>query len=151
MLGPFGGVLFAVIDICSSLKIYLFSLTVKLFLIIKKEKGQMGTKNLQKQIKEIIATLGWTQNQLARVIYTELNDCDVESEILKFEGKLKKALYRSTTKPELLNSYLSIISLHPDFEKLDKVKFSYKSTGFLSDEVERKMRIISQSLDKTLE
>ncbi|WP_114711972.1 hypothetical protein [Vibrio cholerae] len=111
----------------------------------------MGTKNLQKQIKEIIATLGWTQNQLARVIYTELNDCDVESEILKFEGKLKKALYRSTTKPELLNSYLSIISRHPDFEKLDKVKCSYKSTGFLSDEVEQKMRIISQSLDKTLE
>ncbi|MFG5012662.1 hypothetical protein ID106_19115 [Vibrio cholerae] len=111
----------------------------------------MGTENLQKQIKEIIATLGWTQNQLARVIYTELNDCDVEGEILKFEEKLKKALYRSTTKPELLNRYLSIISLHPDFEKLDKVKFTYKSTGFLSDGIEKEMKMISKSLDRTLE
>ncbi|WP_298775140.1 hypothetical protein [uncultured Shewanella sp.] len=110
----------------------------------------MGTNELQKQIKSIIASLGWSQKKLARTIYIELNDWDDESEIIKFEEKLKKELSRPTTKVKRLECYLSVISRHPDFEKIDFVTLKYKTTGFISSYMVKEMRASSELLDKKL-
>lgn len=121
------------------------------FSIIRKVKRQVGTKEVQKQIKNVIATLGWTQKKLARVIYTELNEFDDEVEIIKFEEKLKKDLTRSTVKVEKLEHYLSIISRQPEFEKIDLVVTNYKPTNFISSFILEEMKEASKLLDEKLE
>jgi hypothetical protein len=50
-------------------------------------------KNIEKKqqaLKDYIQQLGWTNNTFARRWYYEKYDSDVESEILKFEDRLKK-------------------------------------------------------------
>jgi hypothetical protein len=109
-----------------------------------------NTEKLQKDIKEIIAKLGWSQNRLAREIYMSENAVDNDDEITRFEGKLKKELFRSTTKPERLNEYLDIIARHPEFEKLDIIIPRYHSSGILSEEMETGMKKISLMISKKL-
>lgn len=112
----------------------------------------MGTKTktieLQGQIKQAIAELGWSQNQLAKNIYTETHDIDDEVEILSFQERLKKELQRDTTKPEKLMKYLSIISSHPDAEKLDSAINRHVPLGFISETLSKEMRVISKDADK---
>lgn len=120
------------------------------FLILQKVKRQMGTNEVQKQIKEIIASLGWSQKKFARVIYTELNDYDDEAEIIKFEERLKKDLTRSTIKVEKLEAYLSIVRRHPEFEKIDIILPNYKPTRFISSFIVEEMKRTSKLLDKNL-
>jgi hypothetical protein len=57
-------------------------------------------KGLQSQLRTIASKMGWSINELARNIYTELNDIDNENEIRKFEQNFIKVLSRSTTKKE---------------------------------------------------
>ena len=78
--------------------------------MLEMRKRQMGTKQealeVQSQIKSLAAELGWTQNRLAQILYTELNEWDDDNEILKFQERLKKELQRSTTKIDRLKSTL---------------------------------------------
>lgn len=111
----------------------------------------MGTKEktsqLQEKIKQIIRELGWSQNRLARIIYTENHDLDDEDEILKFQERLKKELQRQTTKPDKLERYLSIIYSHPEAEKIDSALNKYIPSGFISDSLSREMKAISHEAD----
>lgn len=109
-----------------------------------------NTEKLQKDIKEIIAKLGWSQNRLALEIYMSENEVDNDDEITRFEGKLKKELFRSTTKPQRLNEYLDIIARHSDFEKLDIIIPRYHSSGILSEEMEAGLKKISLMISKKL-
>lgn len=150
LLGPFGGVLFAVSNMLFPQYSCLCLFPYGTFSIIKKVKRQMGTNEVQKQIKEIISALGWTQKKLARVIYTELNDFDDEVEIIKFEERVKKDLTRSTVKVEKLESYLSIIRKNSEFEKIDFVITDYKPTNFISSFLVKEMKATSKLLDEKL-
>lgn len=111
----------------------------------------MGTKEktsqLQEKIKQIIRELGWSQNRLARIIYTENHDLDDEDEILKFQERLKKELQRQTTKPDKLEKYLSIIYSHPEAEKIDSTLNKYIPSGFISESLGREMKAISREAD----
>jgi len=107
-----------------------------------------STQELQKELKDIIAQLGWSQNRLACEIYMSENEIDNDDEITRFEGKLKKELIRTTTKPQRLNHYLDIIARHPDFEKLDIIIPRYYSSGILSEEMEAGMKKISQMISE---
>lgn len=122
------------------------------FVILDRPKRHMGTKNktieLQGKIKWAIAELGWSQNQLARNIYTETYAVDDDVEILNFQERLKKELQRDTTKPERLMRYLSIISSHPDAEKLDPCVNRHVPLGFVSENLSEGMRVISEDADK---
>ena len=112
----------------------------------------MGTKSetiqLQEQIKKMIGELGWSQNQLARNIYTEINEIDDKDEILSFQERLKKELQRPTTKPDKLKRYLSIICSHPEAHKVDVTLNKYIPTGFISESLCKGMKVISQEADK---
>jgi len=112
----------------------------------------MGTKQesheLILQIKELIAELGWTQNKLARILYTELYDWDDEDEILKFQERIKKELQRTTTKPDKLRRYLELIVGHPEAEKLDVVLNRYVPQGSISVSLIKGMESISSEIDK---
>lgn len=70
---------------------------------------EQTTLQLQGEIKRLIQQLGKSQNEAARLIYTETNDFDDEDEIKRFEGRFKKQLQRETTKPVCLQSYIDIL------------------------------------------
>lgn len=112
--------------------------------------GTISTSELQKHIKNIISKLGWSQNRLAREIYTETHDYDDEDEIKRFEGKLKKDLNRNTIKPELLEGYLEVISQHREFESINIFIPRYIASGKLSDSMESGMEKISKSISELI-
>ncbi|WP_348680197.1 hypothetical protein [Alcanivorax profundi] len=110
----------------------------------------METKELQKQLRNIAAKMGWSINELARNIYTEMNDFDCEDEVRKFEQNFIKSLSRSTTKKEKLSEYLDIISRHHAVERHSVILPVYRSTGILNKESEMAMKRISESITKSL-
>lgn len=111
----------------------------------------MGTKQesheLLLQIKGLIAELGWTQNRLARILYSELNEWDDEDEICRFQEKLKKELQRPTTKADRLKVYLDVMVRHPDAQKLDVVMNRYIPQGSISSSLSKGMKDISTEID----
>lgn len=115
----------------------------------------MGTNeqvvSLQLQIKKLLAELGWSQNQLARIIYTETHDFDDESQIISFQERLKKELRRETTKPEKLKGYLTTIVNHPDAERIDIVTNKYVATEVISSSLSDGMGEISKEIDSYLQ
>mgnify|MGYP000726754929 CR=1 FL=1 len=94
---------------------------------------------------------GTTFTVTSTMTYTELNDFDDDDEIIKFEEKFKKDLTRSTIKIERLECYLSIISRHPEFEKIDIVISKYMPTDFISGFIVDEMKATSKLLDESLE
>ena len=111
----------------------------------------MGTNNetveLQSHIKILAANLGWSQNRLARVLYTEIHDWDNDEEIFKFQEKLKKELQRGTTKVEKLQRYLEILVNHPELQKLDVVFNKHVPQGAISSSLSRGIGEISKEID----
>ncbi|WP_165662725.1 hypothetical protein [Oceanimonas sp. MB9] len=111
----------------------------------------MGTKQesheLLLQIKGLIAELGWTQNRLARILYSELNEWDDEDEICRFQEKLKKELQRPTTKADRLKVYLDVMVRHPEAQKLDVVMNRYIPQGSISSSLSKGMKDISTEID----
>jgi hypothetical protein len=99
------------------------------------------------QIKGLIAELGWTQNRLARILYSELNEWDDEDEIFRFQEKLKKELQRPTTKADRLKVYLDVMVRHPDAQKLDVVMNRYIPQGSISSSLSKGMKDISTEID----
>lgn len=112
----------------------------------------MGTNSetieLQKQIKSLIAELGWSQNQLARNLFIELFESDNEDEMKSFQERLKKDLQRTTTKVERLKKYLSIVLSHPDAKGLDVIFNKPVYLGAISPSLQGWLTQISKDLDK---
>jgi len=108
----------------------------------------MGTVELQNEIKSILAKLKWSQKRLGREFYIAKHDYDDDNEIRQHEEKVKKDLSRKTTKPELLASYLEVISQHNEFQNLNIVIPSYFKSGVLSDTVELGMSNVSKLISK---
>lgn len=111
----------------------------------------MGTKHesheLLLQIKRLIAELGWTQNRLARILYSALHEWDDEDEICRFQEKLKKELQRPTTKADRLKVYLDVMVRHPETQKLDVVMNRYIPQGSISSSLSKGMKDISSEID----
>ena len=111
----------------------------------------MGTKQealeVQSQIKSLAAELGWTQNRLAQILYTELNEWDDDDEILKFQERLKKELQRSTTKVDRLKKYLEIVVSHPEAQNLDVVFNKYVPQNAISSSLSKEMGKLSKEID----
>ena len=112
--------------------------------------GTMETLELQNEIKKIIGELGWSQNRLAREIYTATFDDDDLDEITKLEAILKKHLKRESTNPNRLLKYLKIISQHHEFQKLDIVLPIYLTNNSLSEVIQAGMMDISKEIDGML-
>ncbi|HCI75904.1 MULTISPECIES: hypothetical protein [unclassified Psychrobacter] len=108
------------------------------------------SKQLILEIKRVCERLGWSQKKLAEKIYLELNDDDNEKAIKAFSSTFVKRLQRSTTHPEQLKEYLSIISNLPEFQKADIVRNQYIPLGHLSDFIQKEILSISRGLDKKL-
>lgn len=108
----------------------------------------MEAEDLKKEIKILLGKLNWSLPKLAEVIYVEKFDDDEAQDeaiaIKKFESKLKKQLSRKTTKAELLQEYLVIISNHADFSKLGLIMPYYTKSKKLSNTMEVGMQSISK-------
>lgn len=112
----------------------------------------MGTKQdileAQEHIKSLAAKLGWTQNKLAEILYTELNEWDDADEIERFKERLKKELQRPTTKIERLRVYLEVIVRHPDAKKLDVIFNKYIAIHAISPSLSKAVGEISHEIDE---
>ena len=102
------------------------------------DKRIVKTKELQADIKSLIKKLKWSRKTLACEIFYDSTD------LARFEESLKKSLTRETTKPELLQRYLNIISQHRDFKKLKTIVPQYHQSGTLSKGMEIGMKNISK-------
>ncbi len=117
----------------------------------------MGTENKQAQIRDLLASLGWSIRQLADVIYEELycdayedlQDAEPET-VVNFYEKLKKHLSRKTTPAERLDEYLKVITEHPDYVslKLNKVPIKYVGHSCLDDDFTKLLSEYSSELDR---
>ncbi|WP_262507208.1 hypothetical protein [Vibrio vulnificus] len=110
----------------------------------------MDIKEAQDEIKILISLLGWSQKKLARELYMEEFEDDDELEIKRYEEKVKKALYRGTTKVELLEGYLNFITNHPTFSKKRLVLNHFHSRECLSNEQFAVMKEFSSLVDKKI-
>lgn len=114
----------------------------------------MGTERstlaAQAQIKRLIAELGWTQNRLAEILYTEMNDFDDFYEIQKFKERMKKELQRPTTKVDRLKEYINIIFQHPEAKNLDSIFNKHVPQQALTETMSNGMAEISREIDDVL-
>lgn len=117
-------------------------------------KGQNGTlsspQDIQDKIKQIRDALNWTNNQLAEVLYIELNDDDDCNKIKKFAESIKKQLMRETTDRALLDNYLEILLRHPEVGKLGLVANKYIPIECLDNALRAELHCISREMDKVL-
>lgn len=115
----------------------------------------MGTKQEVSEVishlKTIMSELGWTQNELARIIFAELNQTDNEDEIKAFQEKFKKALQRDTTKIELLQRYLEIAVSQPEAKAIVKSFKKYSPLNAISPSLSEGMKKISKEIDQYFE
>jgi len=114
-------------------------------------KRQMGTQQksveLQVQIKELAAKLGWSRNRLAEKLYVELYEFDDENELSKFTERLKKELQRPTTKIERLQAYLEILYRHQDVQALEVVVNRYVPIDAITPSMRQAMKKVSREVD----
>lgn len=111
----------------------------------------MGTNlsigKLQDEIRHLIRRLGITQNQAARLIYTEINDFDDDEEIRRFEEKFKKQLQRETTKAECLQEYFDLLTKQYETRKGNMKSPKAVKPKILSAFLADQMRGVSERLD----
>ncbi|OOF13500.1 elongation factor Ts [Salinivibrio sp. PR932] len=115
----------------------------------------MGTSQKQKQIRYILEALGWSQKQLADVLFEELyvdeheDICDSPDAVDKFRQLLKKQLQRESTPENRLEQYIEILSEHPEFKKLklDMIFPKYVDHQCLSDDLHAELVAFSKRLD----
>jgi hypothetical protein len=114
--------------------------------------GTQETIELQNKIKELIKSLGWSQNDLAKILFCEFNDerDDEDKEIEKFQEIFKKELQRETTPSERLQEYLSVITRHSDFKKIGLTLNQYIPSGELNSSLIKEMARISKEIDRKL-
>jgi hypothetical protein len=108
----------------------------------------MGTAELQSDIKSILAKLKWSQKRLGREFYIAKHDFEDDVEIKRYEENVKKDLLRESISPELLLSYLDVISQHREFINLDVLIPQYLKSNVLSDTMEVGMNDISKLISK---
>lgn len=108
-------------------------------------------KQLQAQIISMQKQIGWTNTQLANVIYGELHDEDNDELMKKFAETLKKQLKRDTTPPELLQRYIQLMISHDDFKKAALVVANPIRLGEVDIQILRGVNMSSQQRIKDLE
>ncbi|WP_417663522.1 hypothetical protein [Pseudomonas sp.] len=114
----------------------------------------MGTKTeqLQREIKNLIKQLGWSQKRFARELLamTDEGDCANEKEVGQYEERVKKYLSRPTTNPELLQRYLHQLQHHDAFSNLKVVVPHFVPVEGFNIDLVKGMQLISMRLDETL-
>ncbi len=111
----------------------------------------METKELQNEINELLARLGWSKNKAAKIIFTELyEDNDDPEDIKKFGKSFIKSLSRDSTKPKKLAEYLRALSMQKEIRKLDGILPSYQKTGLISSFMENEMCKISKEINEVI-
>lgn len=109
----------------------------------------MGTAELQEEIKTLLKKLKWSQRRLGSEFYYAQHGCeDDDKELNRYEEKAKKDLLRTTTKVEVLQSYLNLITQHDEFMKLGLVVPVYLKNKLFSEEMELGMKKISELIGK---
>ena len=94
--------------------------------------------------------MGWSQRKLGRELYIARFEDDDLEEMVKCENNVRKHLQRSTVQPEVLQAYLDIIYLHPDFLKIDLIRPVYLKDDAIDPGLEQELKRISQGLTRDL-
>ena len=104
-------------------------------------------KEKQEELKKWLKKSNITINAFAERVFYHSNDNDNPDEIRKFIAKFKKNIDRGK-KIELIENYLEILYEQPEFLKLGRTKTIFLYDNTFDDEVNQKLKIIYNSLDK---
>lgn len=104
----------------------------------------------QKELKEWIKKIGYSQNGFAQYFYNEI-ESENEEETKQFQEKFKKQLQRKTTSIESIQKYLDFLFKLPKFEELGYIKPSYIKNKNFSDIFNEEMLKISKKLTDTIQ
>jgi len=112
----------------------------------------MNTKDLQHEIKTLLAEMRWTQVEAARTVHCEINESeDDEGEINRYVEAFKKQLNRPTTPSDHLQVIFDILCRQRDALRLRKIKPTYLPGPYLDSALRNKIRTISRSFDREME
>ena len=81
------------------------------------QRGQMGTKELQMEIRRELAQLGWSIRRLAEIIEAQSEDAGSIKDVMKVTERVKKQLKRPSTSSERLKYYLTLIHNHQEYQE----------------------------------
>lgn len=108
----------------------------------------MRTKELQDEIKKLLAEMHWTQAEAARRVYYEIKDSDDADDIRRYIESFKKKLSRSTTPPEHLEQIFKKLCIQREVQKSRVLKLTYVPGPSISTDLQREMQKISRILDQ---
>lgn len=110
--------------------------------------GQIGTNELQSEIRKDLKSLGWSVRIFADVIFEEVYGDDGAEDMSVFYEKIKKHLSRKTTPPEKLIKYVDILRRHPDYKSVLGVTPIFVNSGELNKDFLNKMSDISKNISR---
>ncbi len=112
----------------------------------------MQTKDLQKEIKTLLARMGWSHQKAAGRLYYEENEGSEgdKAEILKYAETFRKKLSRPSTSPDYLEKVLNFLSSQREARAGGEIRPVYVSGRSLNDTVREKMRKISREIDAAI-
>lgn len=116
----------------------------------KTNVDKMESRQLIAEIKNLIRTVRWSQNQAAEVIYCAECEIDIDEELKAFQAKFKKQLQRESTPVERLGRYLEILAAHDQVKKSGVVLNAYVPSGTLSQELSAELRLLSDEVVKKI-
>lgn len=106
----------------------------------------------QQELKEWLRKVGLSQNEFAALYLLEFDENCTDEDIKRFQENFKKQLTRKTTKPEIIDNYLSFLFTTEKFKEVGYFKPQSHTDDLLGENVKRIMRNISKKLtDKILQ
>jgi len=103
----------------------------------------------QKELKEWIKKISYTQNQFAQHFFNDTQS-ENEEETKRFQETFKKHLSRKSTSIQTIQKYLDFLFELPEFEVLGYIKPSYIENKKFTDTFNKKMLEISKKLTNTI-
>jgi len=111
----------------------------------------MDIQGLQQEIKSLLKKMGISQRKAAELLLYAMSDDEVSINARKknkFYENFKKQLKRDSTSKELLEEYLSILTLDSRGQKHNLVMPVKPSASVLSSDFQRRMKHISKGIEE---
>lgn len=125
------------------------------------KKSSNETLKLQKELKDLLNEIGWSEKDLAREICNDnaskgIPECDIDEN--KEYEKIRKQLYRPTTKIYALKDLILFIISHREIKnkqfiktpKVDMARYSENERSFLDNIAKISAQIFEEESDSSI-
>lgn len=115
---------------------------------IEGHMGTIETEKAQSYFKELLNSQGWSLSKFAIEHHIATTEIDNDKERNTYIEKIKKQISRKSTKLELINSYISFLQNHYDFNKTIHIVPKNYSSGKFDVMLEKGLAEISEVATK---